>query len=99
MGEPVGGESPVVSRLKSDSESIYSKVSNRNRYLIVKKSLMKKFIFVKNQCRKESDSTYNDAEIERRISRTRSRLASLQSRSMPDPPLSDIDFKTKIALV
>ena len=56
-----------------------------------------------NQCRKESDPTFNDSEIEWWISRsTQNRLKKCHSNSesfhyMSDPTLSDIDFKNKMA--
>jgi len=58
------------------------------------------FIF-KNQCRKRSNPTYNDSELEWWISwSTQNRLQiAIQSRSMSDPTFSDIDFKNKMALV
>ena len=54
-----------------------------------------------NQCRKEADPTYNDSEIEWWISRSTQNLLDIQihSRSISDPPLSDIDFKNKMAWV
>ena len=56
------------------------------------KGRLKPFYFW-NQCRKEADPTYNDSEIEWRFSRlTQNRLKiQIWSRSMSDPPLSDID--------
>ena len=60
-----------------------------------------KLLYFKNQCRKETNPTYNDSEIEWWISRlTQNRLKiQIQSRYMPDRPLSDIDFKNKMAWV
>ena len=57
--------------------------------------------FHSNQRRKEADPTYNDPQIQWRISRsTQNRLKiQIQSRSMSDPPLSDIDFKNKMAWI
>ena len=52
--------------------------------------------------RNKSDPTYNDAEIKWWISRSTPNLlkkTSFQSRSMSDPPFSEIDFRNKMALV
>ena len=57
--------------------------------------------YFENQCRKESDPTYNDNEIEWQISRlTENRLKiPIQSRYMSDPTFSDIDFKIEMGRV
>ena len=54
-----------------------------------------------NQCRKESDPTYNDSKFESAIDFESiwKFIIQFQSRSMSDPPLSDIDFKNKMAWV
>ena len=53
-----------------------------------------------NQCRKESDPTYNDAETELfdPSKSIEDDVIQIQSRSMSDPPISDIDFKNKMVL-
>ena len=55
-----------------------------------------------NQCRKRSDPTKNDSEmmnfsIESKL--IEDNVIQIQSRSMSDPLLSDIDFKNKTAWV
>jgi len=62
---------------------------------LIFKGRLKQFYFW-NQCRKVSDPPYNDAEIEWWISRSIQEDV-IQSRSMSDPPLSDIGFKNKMA--
>ena len=49
---------------------------------------------------KEADPTYNDPEFESSTDFSRSRNSSFNcSRCMSDPPLSDNDFKNKMAWV
>ena len=57
--------------------------------------------YVLDQCRKKSETTYNESEIESLICRSiQNRLKiQIQSRFMSDPTLSDMDFKNKMVRV
>ena len=54
-----------------------------------------------NQCRKEADPTENDSKIEFGLDSEsiEGGVIYIQSRSMSDPSLSDIDFKNKMVWV
>ena len=49
----------------------------------------------KNFCRKDADPTHNDSEMEslNRLKSIEGGVIQIQSRSMSDPSLSDIDIK------
>ena len=57
--------------------------------------------YVLDQCRKKSETTYNESEIESLICRSiQNRLKiQIQSRYMSDPPASDIEFKNIMVLI
>ena len=87
----------VISRLFGrKSSQFYAKIQSSILDLEIEAKLPLDFL---NQCRKGSDPTYTDSEIECWISRsTQNRLdIQIQSRYKSDPTLSDIYFKNKMA--